>query len=130
MNIETPDYEARDNHAEIAIHEANGAKVERSLPVLVTMRDRITNTFTVPRVSPTLLAAKRDFTTAVNNARPGESLLADHPEHFTLYHIGYWNDQTGQIVPIEREIIVSGDDVRLTDEQKSFMFEKARVDSL
>jgi len=117
----------KSNDGEIAVLEANGAKVERSLPIVVTLRDRITDTYTVPRVSQTSLAAQRDFAAAINNGRPGDSSLVDHPEHFTLYKIGYWNDQTGEILHTEREVICSGDDVALTASEKDAMVEKVRA---
>lgn len=50
-----------------------------------------------PLIANTDSEALRDFADQANNER---SKISAHPEHFILYKIGYYHDDTGEIVPI------------------------------
>lgn len=53
--------------------------------------------FGTPMVSRTEDEMKREITTHIRN---GNSMLADYPEDFTLFHIGDYSASTGEIKPV------------------------------
>jgi hypothetical protein len=36
--------------------------------------------------------------------------IGAHPEHFFLYHVGEWNDDTGTLEPIDRVCLITGEE--------------------
>lgn len=63
---------------------------------IFSVYDSKTKAYMQPYFSPTHGSALRAFTDEIANE---QSLLAKHPEDFTLYHVGVWDDQTAQINP-------------------------------
>jgi hypothetical protein len=64
--------------------------------VLTVLQDQMAEFYMPPAVYNTLDAAKRTFAANVNSGQK-ESFLCTHPEHFTMFHIGYFNERTGVV---------------------------------
>ncbi|MCK6419239.1 MAG: hypothetical protein L6Q57_10020 [Alphaproteobacteria bacterium] len=78
---------------------------------LYQLYDCKSETWTPPTVNPARGQALRSFADAVND---GQSILSKHPEDFTLFEIGTFDKQTGQISLYEvRESVANGLDVKL-----------------
>jgi len=58
-----------------------------------TVYDEKAEAFGKPFFTQAIGVASRDFSEAVNDQK---SLLARHPEDFSLYHIGYFDDATAK----------------------------------
>ena len=52
--------------------------------------------------------AKRDFTDACNQS---ESKLAMHPEHFSLYWLGSFDDARGELKPGNRKCVCTAQEI-------------------
>lgn len=61
---------------------------------IFSVKDNATAIFTRPFFMLTVAEATRQFTTEVNNP---ESQLHQHPHDFHLYHLGTFNQDTGQV---------------------------------
>lgn len=60
---------------------------------IVAVKDRALDAFGRPFYVQTIGQAIRSFQDEVNNK---ESEIHKHPEDYDLYHLGTWNDDTGQ----------------------------------
>lgn len=69
--------------------------------VLVAVRDRALDTFGRPIFAHTLGQAIRSFQDEINRADPNNEMHR-HPEDYDLYHLGYWDDQTGEFHNIDK----------------------------
>lgn len=67
--------------------------------VIVAVRDRAVDAFSRPFFVPTVGAAVRSFRDEVN--KPDSPMYA-HPEDYDLYEIGRFEDNTGELVPLDR----------------------------
>jgi len=56
-----------------------------------TIYDEKAEAFGRPFFTTAIGVASRDFSEAIND---GKSLLSKHPEDFSLYHIGYFDDHS------------------------------------
>lgn len=45
------------------------------------------------------------------NKKDGQSAIAQHPEDYELYHVGDWNDQTGELLPCEPYLVARAKDL-------------------
>lgn len=79
----------------------------------VTVLDHVANVFSQPHFVQSLGVAHRSFTDVVNG-RAGESPLALHPEDYSLYELGEFDDQAGALVPLETpRLLAKGLDVKV-----------------
>ena len=65
---------------------------------LVSIFDAKAAVFSAPIAFPTLGTAERSFADEVNNAN---SQYGKHPEDYTLFHIGDYDDATGKVDNLE-----------------------------
>lgn len=63
-----------------------------------TIYDSAAEIFNTPFYARTLGEAERQFTQLVNDDK---SVPAQRPEHFDLFHIGTYDDNTGKMSPLE-----------------------------
>lgn len=61
---------------------------------ICSIRDRASDTFSVPVYLPSKGAAIRSFADEVNRVDPNNN-LNKHPEDFDLYYLGEFDDETG-----------------------------------
>nr|QJB20982.1 MAG: nonstructural protein [Microvirus sp.] len=73
------------------------------------IRDTALDTYMIPNFFVSEGQARRSFSDAVNNKAP-DNLLNTHPEHFSLYYAGVFNDQTGAFVSEAPSFIMSGNE--------------------
>lgn len=78
---------------------------------LYTLYDSKSETYSNPFTHNSLGDAIRSFTDAVNTGDP-KSLLVAHPEDFTLFHIGNYNEVNGSIEGISKQAIGNGVDFK------------------
>lgn len=62
------------------------------------IRDAQVNSYSQPFYSPTHGSALRAFSDHVNDP---QSAPNKHPDDFNLYHLGTFNDETGQLVAVD-----------------------------
>lgn len=60
---------------------------------LYAVKDNLTNGFMAPTTIRSDEEAKRSFKTQVNNI----DIWRDNPSDFSLYKVGYYDDETGEI---------------------------------
>lgn len=70
------------------------------------VRDVCVNTFLLPMYFQNSAAAVRALGDAVNGPPGKDNLFASHPEHFQLYQIGKFDDESGQLLSEIPEFIV------------------------
>jgi len=68
--------------------------------IIFSVLDSAAGTFGSPWVVPHVGLAMRAFTDEVNSGS-NNSDLVKHPEDFSLYEIGSYNDVTGIITPLD-----------------------------
>ena len=74
---------------------------------LYAIFDSVSGAFDRPWCSYTDGSASRNFGDIINS---GEGPMARHPDHYRLYRVGSWNDNTGKVVAEEEiEELVTGD---------------------
>lgn len=75
--------------------------------VVCAVRDVCGDLFAQPIFQPSVGGAQRAFSDAVNRPDPN-NLLAQHPEHFELYHLGYYEDTDGSfdLFPKPRQLLL------------------------
>ena len=77
---------------------------------VVAIRDSAVDTFNRPLFVPALGYATRLFADEVNNR---ESPMNKHPEDYELFHLGDWDDQSGQFRSLETPVLmIRGKDVQ------------------
>lgn len=64
---------------------------------MFAIRDNQTESFDQPFFSPAIGSAKRAFMDAVSKK---DSSFYNHPDDYTLFHLGTFNQFTGEIVPL------------------------------
>ena len=64
--------------------------------VICSVRDTAAEVFGRPIVVNTRAQAMRSFTDEANRKEPGND-LANHPDDFILYQLGFFDDNTGEI---------------------------------
>ena len=70
-----------------------------------TVYDEKAEAFMSPFFMGTDALAKRGFADAINNP---ETPMGKHPHDYTLFCIGEWSDQKGEITPIEKRSLGNG----------------------
>lgn len=74
---------------------------------IFSIRDSVTEVFTAPWTSHNNASAIRNFQQA---AMDPNTNIAKHPTDFSLYRIGSWDDDTGQVHFEEHVILSHGTD--------------------
>lgn len=74
---------------------------------LFTVLDNKANVFNTPFPAPTDVHAVRTFQMQINHADAG-NMLNFAPSDFDLYHIGDFNDKTGEIEPCTPNLLMNG----------------------
>lgn len=72
--------------------------------------DKAANIFNNPFFAPTEVHATRSFAIEVN--RNEQSAIAFAPQDFSLYRIGSFDDQTGNLIPETPALIIEAVKVR------------------
>lgn len=78
---------------------------------LLAVRDKAIEAFGVPFTVVHIGQGNRSFVDEINNP---ESQMGRHPEHYDLYHIADYDEQTGEIILVEIKLIARGTDVKNT----------------
>lgn len=79
---------------------------------ICTVRDAKSTLFGRPFFTTTIGTALRDFTDETN--RVGENnILNTHPEDFSLWHLGTFDDNTGTFETVVPKILAQGIEVKL-----------------
>jgi len=78
---------------------------------VMSVRDIAVDSFGAPFCAVKIEKARRDFGDAVNDDSSRDNKFYLHPEHFELYHLGMWNDETGlfNTFPNPRQICVGSE---------------------
>lgn len=71
---------------------------------IVAVRDEKVG-FLSPMVDTNLESAKRNFVHAI--MQPG-SLYNTHKADFALYHVANFDSDTGEVIPLDRQLIIDG----------------------
>lgn len=72
----------------------------------LAIRDVKIEAFNRPWFSPTLGAAHRAFTDAVQSP-DAQNEMIKHPADFGLYHLGTYNDETGLLTPLPQPNLIA-----------------------
>lgn len=73
---------------------------------IYTIYDQQAQTYARPMFFPNDATAKRAVGDEVNRHAPDNS-LAMHPDDYQLYHLGTFNDDTGELKPNDRPTLVA-----------------------
>lgn len=76
--------------------------------VVVCVRDVCADLWGQPHFQATIGMAQRSFMDGVNAKDAPNNILAQHPEHFELYHLGHYNDEDGSfdLLPKPRQLLL------------------------
>lgn len=94
------------------------------MQVLCTVYDEKAEYFIRVFAVATVAEAKRQFEDAVQDR---ESIMYRHPKDFTLYHVGDFDDDSGQLVQVDRKMLINGAEVmraEFAEQQELAMFQK------
>lgn len=78
---------------------------------LFSVRDSAAEAFMRPFPAPTAGMAVRNFTDEANRADPQNPMYA-HPSDYELYHVGFFDEETGKLEPIDPVMVVRAKDCR------------------
>lgn len=87
--------------------------MDKTLFNIVAVKDELTNTFLQPTFGENEDALKRIFKTQINTI----PIWKDNPTDFSLYNIGHFDQETGEIIP-DLYKIISGHTVKEREENK------------
>ena len=74
---------------------------------IMCVRDIKVGAYGTPFYCPTLGAGERSFNDAINNPNK-DSDISKHPTDFELYHLGIYDDESGEFQTIKPQIIMTG----------------------
>lgn len=76
--------------------------------VVFVVRDTCGNVFGQPMFQTSVGGAERAFRDSVNRRDDSQNLLAQHPEHFELYLLGHFDQDTGMfdLLPSPRQLLL------------------------
>lgn len=78
--------------------------------VICAVRDRAIDAFGTPFFVQSIGMAVRSFTDELNRKAP-DNQLSNHPEDFDLYHLGYYEGDTGKFVCDDPRMVAVGKDL-------------------
>lgn len=85
--------------------------MEQLLKRMFAIKDRALDAYNQPFTLTTTAQAVRSFTDEINSD-PDRSGVAKHPDDYDLYIIAHYDDQNGQIFPLDKpELVVRGKDL-------------------
>lgn len=85
--------------------------IQRIMKPILAIKDRALDVYNLPFVQQSVAQAVRGFTDEVNSD-PAKSGIAQHPDDYDLYLIGYYDDVVGKLwAHDELELIVRGKDL-------------------
>lgn len=67
------------------------------------VRDVKADGFATPFFLPTLGLAERSFSDEVNRA---DSTMNLHPDDYSLYHVGYFDEEQGRLEPLDVPVLL------------------------
>lgn len=80
--------------------------------IICAVRDTALAAFNRPFTVQSTGVAIRSFSDEVNrNAE--DNMMFSHPEHFSLYKLGEWNDESGDFATHLPELLISADNAKL-----------------
>ncbi|WNK14942.1 MAG: nonstructural protein [Microvirus sp.] len=77
---------------------------------ILSVRDSKAEIFGRPFFTNTLGTAIRSFDDEVNRHTEG-NIMAEHPEDFSLWHLGSFEDNDGTFAPMVPKLILQGNEV-------------------
>lgn len=80
--------------------------------IIVAVRDQKSVSFTQPVTVPTRGSAIRSWGDQLNDPKNADQEQYKHPEDFTLWQIGEYDDTTGEITPIKPEQMAVASDLK------------------
>lgn len=80
--------------------------------VLVAVRDQKTVNFTQPVAVASRAAAVRSWGDQLNDPNNANQDQAKHPEDFSLWFLGEYDDNTGEITPAKPEQMAVASDLK------------------
>lgn len=83
--------------------------------ILIAVRDQKANGFTQPFTAGSRGIAIRSWADQLNDKDNAKSDQVRHPEDFTLWHIGSYDDATAEIELIKPEQIACASDLRIKE---------------
>lgn len=87
--------------------------MKENLFYIVAVKDELTNTYLQPTFGDNLDALTRIFKTQINTL----PIWKDNPTDFSLYMLGHFDQETGEIIPDIKKI-TSGHSVREREEKE------------
>lgn len=91
--------------------------------------DRAADAYSPPFVAPHNGVAIRGFTDAINDSRK-ESDISRHPDDFDLYLVGEFNSHTGEILPIDKVLLLQGKQAALGANPNLDLFRRGNSPSM
>jgi hypothetical protein len=89
------------------------------IQIVCAIRDVKSELFGRPIFTQTTGVAIRQFTDEVNRKDP-DNPLNRHPEDFSLYHIGSYDDNEGKMIPFTLpKILARADQVKIESEDRT-----------
>lgn len=79
--------------------------------VLIAVRDQKSNSYTQPVTAPSRGVALRSWADQINDPANAKSDQSRHPEDFSLWYLGEYDDNTGEISPAKPEQMAVASDL-------------------
>lgn len=79
--------------------------------ILIAVRDQKSVMFAQPVTAPTRGIALRSWGDQLNDPKNADGEAVKHPEDFSLWYIGEYDDNTGEITPHKPEQMVVASDL-------------------
>jgi len=83
---------------------------------LYAIYDSKSETYSAPTTNPSREQARRSFADAVNVVGCQPSVLSNHPQDFTLFELGSFDIETGEIKTYAKKAVANGIDVKIPEE--------------
>lgn len=80
--------------------------------IIVAVRDQKAVQFTQPVTSPNKAMALRSWQDELNNPKHADLDQVKHPEDFTLWYLGEYDSDTGEITPNKPEQLAVASDLK------------------
>lgn len=74
---------------------------------VVAVLDAAVGGYSRPFFTPSIGAAVRSFIDEVNR-QADDNQMSKHPQDFSLYHLGSFDDSTGELLPCQPELVSRG----------------------
>lgn len=74
------------------------------MKIVVAVFDKAAQTYTIPMFFPAVGLAVRQFTDEVNKVN-GDNSLYNHPEDFSFWQLGGYDEVTGEFIPDKKKLL-------------------------